>query len=254
MKRLALRNNKRGQATTELAVMGSIVIILLAYLMQQGFLYNSRQSLEMYTFRQALQLSRAYEKGISLTVIRDVFAPSFFSGLSRQRLMASSSVDYNPYIVYNPEENSPQDISTRQLIQINDAMIDNGSFLEVPPTKIKTGATQGKWIWTGSPVKDIEYRQSTKVKTAYPTSAYNYLTTLQEDSSGKAVSRELETSDALKTSITFETADKMQENYTLDAWEGTSGEMEVDKATIPKDVTVSWEETVKRGKHVWTAH
>src|SRR3989338_3677666 len=108
MKQLVLKSNaKKGQATTELAILGAVVMMVLAYLLQQGYIYNSRQALEMYAFRKALELSRNQQRGINLTVIRDVVTPSFFTGLNRQRLMASSSVEYNPRMMYIPYAEDP---------------------------------------------------------------------------------------------------------------------------------------------------
>ena len=144
MRRLCLRRNNKAQATAELAIMGSIVIMLLAYLLQQGYIYNARQSLEMYTFREALAKSKGDERGVTLTVVRDMISTSFFTGLNRQRLMATSSVDYNPWVMYDP--NIYQDLPTKYLLQIGEAMVRNRLFFEVPPTRMRvvTNANAGQ--------------------------------------------------------------------------------------------------------------
>jgi len=149
-----IKGSKKGQATTELAIIGTLVIMALAYLIQYGYMYNNRQALEMYAFRKALELSKQYERGITLTVMRDVILPSFFTGVSRQRLMATASVEYNPYKLYSPYQEDPEDVPTWQLIQLNDGMIRKNYFLQVPPTLITTRNDTGSDIamWSSSSV------------------------------------------------------------------------------------------------------
>ncbi len=163
----------KGQATAELAIMGAIVLMLLSYLVSQGFLYNNRQALEMYTFRKALQLSKQQERGINLTVIRDVITPSFFTGLSRQRLMSTSIVEYNPWIIWEAKPGEPQHVASLQLLQVNDAMIQGNSgqgyFLQIPPTLVDIG--QGS-RWGTSAIDEID-PQTQQVKVSPRSSNYS---------------------------------------------------------------------------------
>lgn len=255
MNRLAPKKNK-GQATTELAVMGTIVLMALAYLLQQGYFYNSRQALEMYAFREALQLSRAQERGISLTVSRDVITPSFFSGISRQRLMASSSVEVNPWKVYVPEEDTPQDVARYQLLQINEAMIRDGKFILIPPTKakVKPEGEDSKWQWIDSSIREIDpqmpsQEQATPFKNI---SNYSYLTSASEDSHAKTIAKNLSTQDAIDRGITFEEREKIINDYNLNS---TDSEMEdLDGATIPSGIKFTLSEQVLKEKTTTTPH
>lgn len=192
MRRFILTNNKKGQATTELAIMGAIVLVLLSYLVTQGAIYNQRLGLEMYTFRKALKLSQDQQRGVSLQVMRDTLVPSFFSGLNRQKIMASAVVDYNPWMLYNPDV--PQDLPTRQFIQMNEEMLRNDYLLEIPPTKVKVATQELKdqdkepeWQWVNSAilgVDDVNTGETTPAnpKPADRISTYGTTVTSQETS------------------------------------------------------------------------
>lgn len=256
MNRLALKKNK-GQATTELAIMGTVVLMMLAYLLQQGYFYNSRQALEMYAFREALQLSRAQERGISLTVSRDIVVPSFFSALSRQRLMASSSVEVNPYKLYAPDEDSPQDISSYQLLQMDEAMIRDGKFIMVPPTKVKMESDEGgQWQWMNSSIREIDAQippiQPTPPSAPTNIYTYAYQTSVLEDGQAKTITKNLETQDNIDRKITFEDKEKMMDDYNKDT---TDTKIEdIDDTTIPSEITFSLNESIGRGKTTTTPH
>ncbi len=270
MKRLRkimeLDYNQKGQATTEFAIMGAVVIMLLAYLATQGFLYSSRQSLEMYAFRKALEISRKEEKGVTLMVLRDVFAPSFFAGLSRNRLQASASVEYNPKVIWEPKESDPQDISRIQLIQINDKMIREGEFFEVPPMKTKVITSDmtpeqrndASIVWENSPMPAIDEQVD---GSSVGPKIYSFKSTVNilEDKQGKKVRKKLETVDRIPMSIVFDNATKIKESYNTtkilpDGTEISFRDTEVFPDTIPKSVNLILNETVRRERDVWTPH
>ncbi|MDI6758583.1 MAG: hypothetical protein QMD94_02775, partial [Candidatus Omnitrophota bacterium] len=263
----------KGQATTELAIMGAVVIMVLSYLLQQGFTYNCRQSLEMYTFRKALQLSRQQEKGISLQVIRDVIVPSFFTGLNRQRFQSVAVIDRNSRFLYIPSEDEPEHVGTRQLIQLNEAMIRNNYFFEIPPTKIKIersaeettenpvfevienllsgggGDVEPEWQWVESSVRN--FASPTENITITPRrSDYTYTTKVREDKAGKTVSKILTSKDTIPFTITFENEQEIIDSYKKGDDKIIS--VDVDEATIPKNVNLILEETVERTRDVFT--
>lgn len=267
MNRLALKRKlraeaatkgKKGQATTELAIMGTIVLMALAYLLQQGYVYNARQALEMYAFREALKLSRAQERGISLTVSRDVITPSFFSGLSRQRLTASSSVEVNPWKVYVPQDDDSADVTSYQLVQINEAMIREGKFILIPPTKVqvKSEDEDSRWLWISSSVREIDPQvppegkeQSSSFKNI---SNYTYLTSTSEDSQVKTISKDLKTQDTLEREITFENKDKTISDYNRNSTDSTMEDLE--ETTIPRRIKFTLSEQVLKQKTTTTPH
>lgn len=254
-----IKLNNKAQATTELAIFGAIVIMLLGYLVSQGFIYNSRQALEMYTFRKALELSRNQEKGVDLTVMRDVFTPSFFSALSRQRIQASASVEYNPWKVYIPDVAT--DISKRQLLQINQAMIDKDLYFEIPPTKM---VLKGEDRWSTSSIKELDAQVPVNQPSSKPgrESEYIYTTLINEGEEGKSVTKTLATTDKIEIPITFNRSpqeiNKIIDDTIADDWEGeyegNRDNVKVDEATIPKDITIKLEEKVSKEKTVTTPH
>jgi len=258
------RRNEKGQATAELAILGAIIIMLVAYLLQQGFLYNAKQSLEMYAFRQALRLSQQEQRGITLTVIRDVMSPSFFTGLTRQRIMATSSVEYNPWVVYTPDR--PEDIASRRLFQIGDAMINSDTFYEIPPTKVKvdTNSQEGQWYWETSAIGDIDPQstagltpQSVPRKTI---TSIDNTTIVSEDAQGKTVQKNLKSTDSIPTIITFDDAARIEamrkaENAALkDGNSDSEAVKAVSVADIPFNVKFQLEEIATRSKQATTLH
>jgi hypothetical protein len=73
--------NNRGQSILELAIFGSIVLLLFGVVINYGISLNQQQHLSMQTFRKALQLSKskgwsaAPNVGASLTVVKDLPMP-----------------------------------------------------------------------------------------------------------------------------------------------------------------------------------
>ncbi|MDD5731076.1 MAG: hypothetical protein PHN57_08145, partial [Candidatus Omnitrophica bacterium] len=251
------RHNKKGQATAELAIMGAVLLMVLSYLISQGYLYNCRQALEMYSFRKALQLSEKEQRGISLTVIRDIIAPSFFLGLNRQRLMATSIVEYNPNLMYVANETAPLDTPSRQLVQVNDAMIENQYFFEIPPTKIIMNTTDDteapEWRWTSTAVNQID-PQSLSPSVTRKIIDSNSWTNITENNQYKKVVKTLESRDQIPTAILFEGPSTIAENYIKDDWEGKIKDIQIDAGTIPMNTSLMLEETVRRTKDVDTTH
>lgn len=244
--------NKKGQASTELAVMGSVLIMLLAYLVQQGFLYNNRQALEMYTFRKALELSRDQERGIALTVSRDVIIPSFFSGLSRSRIQAIGIVECNPWMQYTAYAEDPEHVPSLQLLQIGEVMIRKRLYFQVPPTKVKVDYVDSEddgetpeFMWVSS---------SPQEGYALATKEHSYVTEISEDSAGKSVRKTLQRKETIPQTFIFSTKEEIEKSYIDDDWEGILVNVEVDPNSIPKNLTLVQEETVERKKDVSTPH
>lgn len=258
LSRLKIRRNRgaKAQATTELAVMGAIIITVLSVLLQQGYLYNCRQALEMYTFRQALKLSRdgIYNEstgkklpvGVNLTVIRDIFVPSFFTGLNRQTLQATASVEYNPYIMYVPDEESKgKDMPTRQLVQVNDAMIRNNRFIEVPPSLLvvqRKGEAAPEPAWVTSNVSEMDFEADRR-------SNYTYTTRVKEfklpgrGKSQKEITKKLTSTDTIYGVIDFQKPEDLAKSY-----EDEEKGIETISGQTPERIDLFLQETVTREK------
>jgi len=255
--------NKKAQATAELAIMGSIVIMLLGYLMQQGFIYNSRQALEMYTTREALLKSRQLERGVSLTVMRDVFVPSFFTGLNRQRLISSASVSADPWHIYIPVV--PGDVATLQLMQVGENMIRKGVFFQVPPTHVRI-TTEGnqdqdeedQWQWLASSTSGMDTPIATDGLVVKEFNRSNDVG-ITENATSKTINKDLVSQDIIRSNIAFEDANDVATDYMADDWRGDGEDehilsVEAEPSTIPVEAVFVQDETVSREKHVTTDH
>ncbi len=253
---IQLIKNRKAQATTELAIMGSIILMALLFLAQQGFRYNLEQGLDMYTFRQALRMSKQKigdgHRAIDLTVIRELPTPSLFSGISRQRAMASASVAANPYDLWSAGEDEPQDIPTYQLVQINEGMIDNDYFLKVPVTRIKVTeeGEDSEWSWTTSGIKELDSQVTGNQKT----SEYTYTKRSSEDANQSMQSKDLTSQDTTELVMVLEDADRVRESYLENDWEDKITAVDVDAATIPKHIKIILDETLEKEKAVITPH
>lgn len=255
MKRLLLKriSNARGQASAELAIMGAVILMLLGYLFSQGLMYNNRQALEMYTFRKSLQLSQDSEKSISLTVVRDVMAPTFFAGISRQRVTASNTIDYNVWKLYVPNEDEPEHIGSRQLLQVGDAMISKNYFVEIPPTLVKVvkkgdDASKIEPQWIPSSIAELD-SQTAAVQRAYE---QNSTTGVYQTDKAKNYKKTLESKEKIPMVITFEDPARMNYTYYRDDWEKNITSVAITANTIPANVTLVTDETVRRIKNVET--
>ena len=247
---------RRGQATAEMAIMGTVVMMLLAYLLQQGYFHNARQALEMYTFREALRISKQGVRGnlpvgITLTVVRDAVTPSFFSGIAQQRMMSSASVDFNPWIVYTANET--QDMGTRQLFQIGERMIRRGLFFEVPPTQVKVETNENddpEWMWVNSAIRDI-------TAPGDKTLSYSYLTNTQETATDKTITKDHMARSSNPLGIRFENQTRVVNSYIDDDWT-TSGDddhiVSMAASQVPGDLELKLIETLIKAKTTTTPH
>jgi len=226
--------------------------MMLGYLLQQGYIYNSRQSLEMYAFRRALQLSKKEERGVNLTVNRDVLVPTFFSGVNRQRLTATASVEQNPWKVYVADEDSPEDVGTYQLLQFNEAMIRKDKYVLVPPTLVKIHSTDGeddKWQYVPSLIREVD-PQSSSYKPEYDKkSTYVNTTLVSENRTQKSVTKRLQNREISQRGVTFETENRIRDTYVSDP---DVSSVEVNAGTIPGNIIFEVDETIEKEKTITT--
>lgn len=97
---MKMRLNRTGQATTEMAILGSLLLIALAGMLRYGQIMAKQQELQMYSFRKALsKIDEAYDRGIgrvSYSVYKDIHMVDLFAkyydGRQRRRLSASNSI------------------------------------------------------------------------------------------------------------------------------------------------------------------
>ncbi|MBU1366292.1 MAG: hypothetical protein KKE55_03585 [Candidatus Omnitrophica bacterium] len=249
------RRKIKAQATAEMAILGSLVLLLLGYLVSQGFLYNQRQALEMYTFRKAMEVSKSKGRGVSLTVMRDVFSPSFSPSLGRSKTMASASVDANWWKIFIPDVK--EDVTDYQLVQIGDAMITQGKFLQIPPMKMKVKTQEHvkegenpEWQWTSAVVRELDSQIAPSSKTFN----YDHLTHIQDTSAGKTVYKKLSSTDTIPIPVTFESGGRIRQDYfDDDSYHGTGNDKEivsVELGNIPANATLTLTETAIKERSV----
>jgi len=271
------RRSKRqfkAQATAEMAIMGSILIFVLGFLLSHGVSSKDRQGLEMYTFRKALQLSRENDRGINLTVIREGLSPTLSPAIGRSRMMASASVEINPWKIWQPgpgendpngKDSDPEDTPSWQLLQIGDAMIADKAFLKIPPTlmQVVTKEDQDKnrekdmWMWRQSSIRELGNPNEPK------TFDYTYQTDINETSTGvcgsarKNTTQRLASDDIIPIPITFEYYDtssgrNIDADYKKDdPYQGTGADEEIKavnirQSTVPKDIIFYQKEKIQR--------
>jgi len=250
--------------------MGAAVLMALLVLVQQGFMYKARQGLEMYTFRQALYMSKSTGRGIDLTVMRDIVTPSFFAGLSRDRLQASASIEANSWDLYTASakdpstgagDDSPQDIPTYQLLQVGEAMIQNGHFLQIPLTRMKVETKDGKgkdWSWKTSSIRELD-AQNVGTDDSNRSTEYNYAKTNREVSTGNTMksihSNTYDSQEKNYVKITFQPADEIKEDYKKNDWEDNiESEAKVSVHDIPADAGVMLDEKLRRIRSTTTTN
>lgn len=105
-----LKSNQRGQATTELAIFGTILLLAFAALLQWGQIMNKQQEVAMLCFRKAMH--KAYHNyqggngfgGASYRMLERVRVVEpfnkYYTGRQRQQLGASNVILWDPDILY----------------------------------------------------------------------------------------------------------------------------------------------------------
>lgn len=156
----------RAQATTELAVFGTIMLIILATLVRYGMIYNEKQRTQMYTFRKTLELSQRRFDGnldgqrkfasASLNVKKSIFpAVGALGSHEPTSVEATASVLTETEGSYfgdpdDGEPDYPEDVGGTYY-QIGDRMILKEEFVE--PTYIRVQREKGDQLpehpWDG---------------------------------------------------------------------------------------------------------
>jgi len=133
---------KRGQAATELAIFGSIMLMIVAAMLNYGQTLATQQELQMYAFRRALQFSRARindggaARQAEFTVFKEVYPVNLLeSGVAKTRISASASVDWESDSSTLTGED-PQDFGV-QYWQLGRRMIRDNQLIELPKMKVK---------------------------------------------------------------------------------------------------------------------
>lgn len=115
--------NIRAQATTELALFGTIMLVIFAALMRYAIVFNAQQSAEMFAFRKACKVAKDRHSGWGLfdmqysaanvNVQKRVYPPNVFASQSAQEsetVNAGASVTCEPQGALFMPEVEPDDL------------------------------------------------------------------------------------------------------------------------------------------------
>lgn len=165
------KNKSRGQATTELAICATLIIVMFAAMLRYGQTMNFQQQLQMKAFRQALKYSRDKGREVSYTIIKDkrgVNPFNFFGVPEDNRLMASATAAWikSDFGFKNIFEflglKDPEDIFDYYEI--------NGEVFKLRPIKVKAKfehwiIPEGNWmeLWMPIMVLESQYRKQRDV-------------------------------------------------------------------------------------------
>ena len=143
--RTRLYKNRLGQATTELAIFGFILLIAFAGLLKYGQVMNKQQEIRMHAFRQALEKAYyGYGGGsgfgaASYTAIKNVHVVSpfrtYYDGSQRTGVSGGATVMWDPDMMYLEEGDAQPN-----------------SYVEVDGIERNLGTNSVKELYTNSTV------------------------------------------------------------------------------------------------------
>lgn len=151
MKRLFSYNGRMaksrlGQATTELAVMGILILVVFGTLLRYAQMMNAQQELKMYTHRRTLELAKVRRDSgkygaVSLVAMKEVFPVNMFSSEREPTYMsASSGVSMHEetlfYEDFDVDRTEPEHVGAT-FYQIGAGMINNNTVLVMPSILVK---------------------------------------------------------------------------------------------------------------------
>lgn len=132
---------KRGQAATELAIFGSIMLIIVAAMLNYAQTIAMQQEVGMYAFRRALHLSKkrgevGAAKQVDLTVFKEVYPVALLeSGAERQKVSASASISIeNDSDLLDMDE---RDSYPAHYWQLGRRMVARNELVELPLMKVE---------------------------------------------------------------------------------------------------------------------
>ncbi|MFC1646547.1 hypothetical protein ACFL2Y_05170 [Candidatus Omnitrophota bacterium] len=134
-------SSKLGQATTEIAVMGTILLVVFGVLLRYAQMMNAQQEIKMYTHRRALELAKSRRDHgrhgtVSLTAMREVFPVNIFSSEREPTYVsASSSISMHEKTGYFQDgeihRTQPEHVGA-SYYQIGADMINNDKAIVMP--------------------------------------------------------------------------------------------------------------------------
>ena len=138
---------QRGQATTEIAVFGIMILIVFGFLLRFGQVLEAKQWTKMYSFRRALEVAKkrfdnGYYGQATFVAMRDIY-PVNVMGLEREPIMidGSASIGLDSRQACYVTEGKPMRDNDNYVggtyYQVGSAMINNGTVLLMPRMTVR---------------------------------------------------------------------------------------------------------------------
>lgn len=109
---------RRGQSTTELAILGTILLLAFAALLKWGQIWNKQQEISMLCFRHALEKAYYDYRGGSgfggasyktMNFFRSIEPfNKYYTGSQRQQVAAGNTILWDPDLLYADEGDKPK--------------------------------------------------------------------------------------------------------------------------------------------------
>jgi len=133
---------QRGQATTEIAVFGIMVLVVFGFLLRFGQILEAKQWTKMYSFRRALEVAKkrfdnGYYGQATFVAMRDIY-PVNVMGMEREPVMidgsASVGLDNRQacYVTEGKPDRRNDNYVGGTYYQVGTSMINNGTVLLMP--------------------------------------------------------------------------------------------------------------------------
>ena len=145
--------SKLGQATTEIAVMGILILVVFGVLLRYAQMMNARQEIKMYTHRRALELAKVRRDtdkyaSVSLTAMKEVFPVNIFSSEREPTYVSASSTismheDTMYYSDFDLNRTRPEHVGV-SYYQIGADMINNNEVIVMPYMQVKRKVDKDK--------------------------------------------------------------------------------------------------------------
>lgn len=133
-----------GQATTEIAVMGTIILVIFGVLLRYGQMFNAQQEAQMYAFRKSLELAQkrtndAKFGGATVVVTKEYQPVDLFSSEPQPSMVSGSSTVTleNKQTYFDTDNPVAGEDGPATYYQMGNDMIKNNELIEVPYMYVK---------------------------------------------------------------------------------------------------------------------
>lgn len=150
---MSMFNNKiRGQATAELAILGSIILLILGAMLRYGQTISASQKMQMYAFEKAVKFAQGRAQAnhmgrVSFNAVQDIY-PVDVTGFRAQGTNVSGSAT----VLYDPEmsfyDGTDREDYGKSYTQAGREMMARNEVIEFPQMNVtRTNDSRGSSAW-----------------------------------------------------------------------------------------------------------